>query len=571
MSHDLIIRNGNIVDGLGRAPVIGDIAIEGNRIVAIGSVSGKGKRELDAGGLVVTPGFVDLHTHFDAQVGWDPQLTPASWHGVTTALMGNCGVTFAPVRDADKETLAIMMESVEDIPRHAIMTGLSWNWNSYGEYLDSIEKLSPAINLAGMVGHAAARFYVMGERAVDENPPGSEIDARAALIGDSVREGAVGFSTNRLRAHVMPDGRPIPGTFATDEELVKISAAVGREGGILQSVIEGGAKLEAELQLIKKQLTAARTRLLFSAPWEPGKDGKSAYQPAINDMQSHGLDVMGTTQPRAAAFLSGLKSNVLYGMRHKGQAWRDLRDLDFEGRLAAIRDSNMRARLIEEAKVMEGAQSIGQTMTSSRFSIPPAASFWMGDEERPNYTGGSEMSLETLSAQANEHPAETWIRLMVESNGQGLFMVRFVNQDLEVLPDFMRSDWIVPGVGDAGAHVSVIMDSGWTSFLLSYWHRDRSEFTLEEAVHYLTAKQARVIGLNDRGSLEVGKYADINVIDIDRLSEKQPMRVHDFPGGAPRFIQRAIGYRATVVNGKVILENDELTGVVGGSVLRNSV
>ena len=571
MSHDLIIRNGNIVDGLGRAPVIGDIAIEGNRIVAIGSVSGKGKRELDAGGLVVTPGFVDLHTHFDAQVGWDPQLTPASWHGVTTALMGNCGVTFAPVRDADKETLAIMMESVEDIPRHAIMTGLSWNWNSYGEYLDSIEKLSPAINLAGMVGHAAARFYVMGERAVDENPTGSEIDAMASLIGDSVREGAVGFSTNRLRAHVMPDGRPIPGTFATDEELVKISAAVGREGGILQSVIEGGAKLEAELQLIKKQLTAARTRLLFSAPWEPGKDGKSAYQPAINDMQSHGLDVMGTTQPRAAAFLSGLKSNVLYGMRHKGQAWRDLRDLDFEGRLAAIRDSNMRARLIEEAKVMEGAQSIGQTMTSSRFSIPPAASFWMGDEDRPNYTGGSEMSLETLSAQANEHPAETWIRLMVESNGQGLFMVRFVNQDLEVLPDFMRSDWIVPGVGDAGAHVSVIMDSGWTSFLLSYWHRDRSEFTLEEAVHYLTAKQARVIGLNDRGSLEVGKYADINVIDIDRLSEKQPMRVHDFPGGAPRFIQRAIGYRATVVIGKVILENDELTGVVGGSVLRNSV
>ena len=571
MSHDLIIRNGNIVDGLGRTPVIGDIAIEENRIVAIGSVSGKGKRELDAGGLVVTPGFVDLHTHFDAQVGWDPQLTPASWHGVTTALMGNCGVTFAPVRDADKETLAIMMESVEDIPRHAIMTGLSWNWNSYGEYLDSIEKLSPAINLAGMVGHAAARFYVMGERAVDENPTGSEIDAMASLIGDSVREGAVGFSTNRLRAHVMPDGRPIPGTFATDEELVKISAAVGREGGILQSVIEGGAKLEAELQLIKKQLTAARTRLLFSAPWEPGKDGKSAYQPAINDMQSHGLDVMGTTQPRAAAFLSGLKSNVLYGMRHKGQAWRDLRDLDFEGRLAAIRDSNMRARLIEEAKVMEGAQSIGQTMTSSRFSIPPAASFWMGDEDRPNYTGGSEMSLETLSAQANEHPAETWIRLMVESNGQGLFMVRFVNQDLEVLPDFMRSDWIVPGVGDAGAHVSVIMDSGWTSFLLSYWHRDRSEFTLEEAVHYLTAKQARVIGLNDRGSLEVGKYADINVIDIDRLSEKQPMRVHDFPGGAPRFIQRAIGYRATVVNGKVILENDELTGVVGGSVLRNSV
>ena len=570
MSYDLVIRNGNIVDGLGTSAVVSDIAIDQDRIVAIGNITEKGKREIDAAEYVVTPGFVDLHTHFDAQVGWDPFLTPASWHGVTTALMGNCGVTFAPVRDADKETLAEMMESVEDIPRHAIMTGLAWDWNSYGEYLDSIERSNPAINLAGMVGHAAARFYVMGQRAVDEKPTVAEIDAIATLIGDSVREGAIGFSTNRLRAHVMPDGRPIPGTFASDEELVAISTAVGREGGILQSVIEGGVKLDSELQLIKKQITASRTRLLFSAPWEPGADGKSAYQPAISDMQSSGLDVVGTTQPRAAAFLSGLKSNVLFGMRLKGPTWRDLRGMDFEDRLAAVRDSSVRSRLVEEAKSMEGADSIGQTMTSSRFSIPPAASFWMGVEDRPNYTGGPESSLAALAAQAHEHPAETWLRLMLESDGEGLFMVRFVNQDLEVLPDFIRSDWIVPGVGDAGAHVSVIMDSGWTSFLLSYWHRDRAEFSLEEAVHYLTAKQARVIGLKDRGSLEVGNFADINVIDISRLAERQPMRVHDFPGGAPRFIQRAIGYKTTLVNGKIILEDDELTGVTAGSVLRNS-
>jgi len=569
MSYDLIIRNGKVVDGLGNQPVLADLAVDGDQIAEIGDISAKGKQEIDANGNVVTPGFVDLHTHFDAQVGWDPALTPASWHGVTTALMGNCGVTFAPVRDRDKETLAVMMESVEDIPRHAITTGLPWNWNSYGEYLSTIENLNPAINLAGLVGHSAARFYVMGERAIDENPTNSEIEEIASLIGVSVKEGAVGFSTNRLRAHVMPDGRPIPGTFATEEELIAISTAVGREGGILQSVIEGGEKLTKELALIKKQLKAAQTRLLFSAPWEPGENGASAYQGAIDDMKASGLDVVGTTQPRAAAFLSGLQSNVLFSMRAKGEAWRELRQKDPKERLALIRDPLYRTRLLDEAQQMEPAESIGQTMMSSRFFIPPKSSFWMGTDSRPNYTGGREASLDTLADQAGEHPAATWLRLMDESDGKGLFMLRFVNQNLEVLPDFMRSDWVVPGVGDAGAHVSVIMDAGWTSFLLSYWHRDRGEFSLEQAVHYLTAKQARVIGLHDRGSLEVGKRADINIIDIDRLAEKQPTRVHDFPGGAPRFIQRATGYLATLVNGQVILENDELSGSAGGIVLRN--
>ena len=569
MSYDLVIRNGNIVDGLGNKPKLADLAVDGDQIAEIGNISVKGKREIDANGDVVTPGFVDLHTHFDAQVGWDSSLTPASWHGVTTALMGNCGVTFAPVRDSDKETLAVMMESVEDIPRHAIMTGLPWNWNSYGQYLDAIEKLDPAINLAGLVGHSAARFYVMGERAIDEKPTTKEIEEIASLIGSSVKQGAVGFSTNRLRAHVMPDGRPIPGTFATEEELVAISTAVGNEGGILQSVIEGGDKLAEELALIKKQLQASRTRLLFSAPWEPGENGASAYQGAIDDMKASGLDVVGTTQPRAAAFLSGLQSNFLFSMRAKGPSWRELRQKDPAERLELIRDSIFKERLIEEAKLMEPANSIGQTLMSSRFFIPPKSSYWMGVDSRPNYTGGKETSLATLAEQAGEHPVETWLRLMDESNGGGLFMLRFVNQDLEALPDFMRSDWIVPGVGDAGAHVSMIMDAGWTSFLLSYWHRDRGEFSLEQAVHYLTAKQARVIGLKDRGSLEVGKQADINLIDIGRLAEHQPTRVNDFPGGAPRFIQRATGYLATIVNGQVILENDELTGSTGGRVLRD--
>jgi len=489
---------------------------------------------------------------------------------VTTVLMGNCGVTFAPVRSGDKELLAEMMESVEDIPRQAILSGLPWDWNSYGEYLDSIEKMKPAINMTGLVGHAAVRIYVMGERAVDEQPTADEIQQIADLVGQSVKEGAAGFSANRIEAHRLPDGRCMPGTFATDEELVAISRSVGTHGGMLQSVINSDKRrLPGEMNLMRKQLEAAGTRMLFSAPWETGENGDSAYQPDIEDMQNAGLNIWGTTQPRPAAFLSGLKTNILFGVRLKGATWRELRGLAVEARLAAIQDGDFRNRLIEEAKGMEPSDSIFQTLGSSDFSIPPARSFWMGGDDQPHYPAGEEMSLGGLAREAGEHPGKTWLRLMLESDGEGLFHVRFVNQDMSVLPGYMRANWIVPGVGDAGAHVSMISDVGWASFVLSYWHRERGEFSLEEAIHMLTAKQARVLGFKDRGILQVGLKADINVIDIDRVAERQPKRVYDFPGGAPRLVQRAVGYRNTVVNGQVILENDELTGERSGRVLRN--
>ncbi len=571
MKHDLVIRNGQIVDGTGSPSYEGDVAVQGDTITALGKVPEQGVREIDAAGAAVTPGFVDLHTHLDAQVGWDPSLTPACWHGVTTVLMGNCGAAFAPVRSEHKELLAGLMESVEDIPRQAILSGLPWDWSSYGEYLDSIEKFKPAINMTGLVGHATARFYVMGERAVDEQPTADEIQQMADLVGQSVKEGAAGFSVNRIEAHRLADGRCMPGTFATDEEVVAISRSAGAHGGMLQSVINSGeSRLAGEMNLMRKQLEAAGTRLLFSAPWETGENGKSAYQPAIDDMKKSGLKIWGTTQPRPAAFLSGLKTNILFGVRLKdGVTWRALRGLPVEERLAAIQDSDFRNRLIEEAKRMEPSDSIFQTLGSSGFSLPPARSFWMGVDDQPHYPAGEEMSLGGLAREAGEHPGETWLRLMLESEGEGLFHVRFVNQDMSVLPDFLRADWIVPGVGDAGAHISMISDVGWASFVLSYWHRERGEFSLEEAIHMLTAKQARVLDFKDRGILQVGLKADINVIDIDRVAERQPKRVYDFPQNAPRLLQRAVGYRNTVVNGQVILENDELTGERSGRVLRN--
>ena len=571
MTHGLVIRNGQIVDGTGNPSYKGDVAVDGDTITALGTVTKKGAREIEADGAAVTPGFVDLHTHLDAQIGWDPSLTPACWHGVTTVLMGNCGVTFAPVRGGDKEFLAEMMESVEDIPREAILSGLPWDWNTYGEYLDSIEKMNPAINMVGLVGHAAARFYVMGERAVDEQPTDDEVQQIAHLIGESVKEGAAGFSTNRIEAHRLPDGRCMPGTFASDEELVAISKATGAHGGMLQSVINSGKdQLPGEMNLMRKQLEAAGTRFLFSAPWEVGENGMSAYQPAIEDMQKSGLNIYGTTQPRPAAFLSGLKTLILFGVRMKDAVnWRSLRNLPVEERLAAIQDIDFRNKLIEEAKRMEPADSIFQTLGAPGFSIPPARSFWMGNGEQPEYPTGEDNSLGGLARAAGEHPGETWLRLMLESEGEGLFHVRFVNQDMSVLPDYMRADWVVPGVGDAGAHISMISDVGWASFLLSYWHRERGEYSLEEAIHMLTAKQAKVLDLKDRGTLQVGLKADINVIDINRVGEKHAQRVYDFPHGAPRLLQRAAGYRNTIVNGRVILENDELTGERGGRVLRN--
>ena len=516
MAHDLVIRGGSIVDGTGSAPHDGDIAVDAGVITEVGTVADPGHREIDAQGHVVTPGFVDLHTHFDAQAGWDPLLTPVSWHGVTTALFGNCGVTFAPCKPADREFLAGMMETVEDIPRNAILTGLPWDWESYGEYLDSIEKLGPAINITGLVGHCASRFYVMGERAVEEHPTEDEIGEIAALVGRSVAEGAIGFSTNRLPGHVLPDGRSIPGTFAKEAELVAISEAVGKAGGILQSVLNYG-KLDDEMDMLTKQGRAAGTRLLFSAPYNPGADGEgSCYDDAIAAMRGEGLDVSGLTLPRSGGFLSGLSTDMLFPT----PAWAEIRKLDLRGRLEAIRDEDTRRTLIDEAKA------------TPRLEQGAMTTFWLGDGDRPEYTRGAEESLYGMAKAADVHPVEVWLDKMLETDGQALFHVRFFNQDLERLPSFLKADWVLPGIGDAGAHVSQIMDSGWTSFLLSHWVRDTGLFTIEEAVHRMTSASARVLGFDDRGTLAQGMKADINVIDLDRVAERQPKLVHDFPGGA---------------------------------------
>ena len=549
--HDLVIRNGLVVDGTGAEPVRADIAIDGDAITTIGEVADKGTREIDADGHIVTPGFVDMHTHLDAQIGWDPLLTPVSWHGVTTALLGNCGVTFAPCRPDGREFLAGMMETVEDIPRDAIMTGLSWNWEHFGEYLDELENLDPAINVAGMIGHCALRYYVMGERGVDGQPTGAEKREMAEIVRKAVADGAVGFSTSRFLGHYIPDGRHVPGTHAEHDELETIARVVGEQGALMQNVANFGGNFDGEMELIRKE--AGKARVLFSHGAGRSTSYGDKVEKIIMDMREQGLDVNAIAIPRSSGFVTGLQAYLPW----RGGAWSELFDMDFDARLAAIREPGFAGRLVA------GAREKGPLISADMI-------YYLGDGDKPNYVGGPEESLQAVADRRGEHPAETFIRISIETQGRALFTLRFFNQNMDALARAISSEFCLPGLGDAGAHVSQIMDSGWATFVMAHWHRDTGLFSLPEAVRRLTAAPARIIGLKDRGTLEVGKKADINVIKLDALSELMPEIVHDFPGDAPRFIQRAKGYRATLCNGQIILENDELTGARSGSVLRHA-
>ena len=545
MAYDIVIRSGELVDGTGSAPIQGDLAIDDDTIAAVGKVEGGGKREIDAKGLAVTPGFVDLHTHLDAQIGWDPEMTPVSWHGVTTALLGNCGVTFAPCKPKDVELLAAMMETVEDIPKNAILTGLPWDWEHYGGYLDAIERLNPALNVAGMVGHCAVRFYVMGERAVEEQATAEERAEMADVVAKSIDGGAVGFSTNRYPPHKLPDGRSIPGTFADPVELVDIAKAVGPRNGLMQAV---GANFE----VLKAMAETTRGRILFSYGTGPQEGSGKAQAEHLAKLCQHG-DLTAITQVRGSGFMFGLQS----ALPVQGETWDALRKMKLPERLAAIRDADTRAKLVAEGK-------------AAKARLPLANVFYLGDGESPNYTAPVDANLEAQAAAAGEHWVETFLRLSDETDGKGLFNLRMFNQSLKELGDLFKSEHIFPSLGDAGAHVSQIMDAGWPSFVLSHWVREAGLYSLEEGVRRLTSGPARVLGLNDRGALRPGLKADVNVFDPAQVRERQPELVHDFPGGAPRYIQKSMGYKATIVNGALTLENGEHTGERAGQVLRHA-
>ncbi|MDP6862545.1 MAG: amidohydrolase family protein [Acidimicrobiales bacterium] len=567
---DIVIRGGEVIDGTGAVARKADVAIKADRIVTVGEVEGQGAREIDATGKIVTPGFVDIHTHLDAQLAWDPIGSSSCWHGVTSVVMGNCGVTFAPVKTEDISHLAEMMESVEDIPREAILQGLPWDWRTYGEYLSFLDGIPKGLNVGGMVGHVAVRWNVMGEESLDEEPASAEQVAKMCdLVDEAIGAGALGFSTSRTLLHRTPDGRPIPGTFADDDELFAFADVLGRHGrGVFESAPRfekagadwAGLKHEIRTlgEITRRSGRPSTFGLVYNAVRPDMSDVALAEVAAEN---SNGAELRPQTTCRPIGVVLGIQHRTPWA--RAGATWKSMQDMNLSERLALIRHPESREKLVEEANNPEQIHGGGSAMVD-------LSRLYLLDAEDPDYRVGPDGTLEAKAARAGVTPVEYFLAETDRSNGSVMLSLPILNQDYEAIETMMEDEAIVMGLADAGAHVGQIMDSSQPTYFLSHWVRDTEFFTLEEGVRRITSDTADLFGLTDRGRIAEGAYADINVIDFDRLSLSGPEYVHDFPGGAGRYIQRGTGYDATIVNGKVFMEDGQHTGELAGVTLRST-
>ena len=559
MAHDLIIRGGAVLDGTGAEATSADVAVDGDRISAVGDLTGvEATREIDASGLTVSPGFVDLHTHFDAQIGWDPFMTSSSWHGVTTTLIGNCGMSFAPVDRGSEAYLAEMMESVEDIPRDAILDGIPWDWTTHPQYLDSVQRLNPALNVVGLVGHCAVRYQVMGERSLEEGeqPTVAELDRMRDIVAESIAGGAVGYSTSRILVHTVPDGRKVPGTYATNDEHLALADGMNDAGGgVFQAVLDFETRAGNEFLLLRAMAERAGDVLFTVGPGNDEAVGLGAvdlWEGFLTDTRAEAGRVTGYTMSRPTGSLMGLAQVPPV----KGGRWREVMTLPtLEERLVALRDDATRAALVEEGR-------------QKGLIYDPRHIHPLGQGDHPEYDVEGGASVADLAEAAGVDPIELVIDRLLESDGRELFNLWFYHRNRDAIGPLLAIDGVYPGAGDTGAHAGQICDSDVATHFLAYWSRDRGLLPLPEAVHRLTGKAAATIGLVDRGILEVGAFADVNVFDPAGLKFGYTTYVHDFPGGAGRLCVRAEGYAATLVNGQVVTEQGEHTGARPGKVLR---
>ena len=570
---DTVIRGGTVVDGTGAPAFIGDVAVQDGRIAAVGKVEGRAKRTINAEGRLVAPGWVDIHTHYDGQATWDTTLSPSSLHGVTTTIFGNCGVGFAPVHPDRHEWLVQLMEGVEDIPGTALTEGITWEWESFPEYLDALERRTYTMDIGACMAHGALRGYVMGDRgANNEAATPEDIAEMARLVAQAQEAGAFGLSTSRTTVHRARDGKPVPGTYAAMDELTALAETLVRSGhGLLEVVPAGiaGEDIEAtpgELSWMIKVATEVGcpvTFLLLQVNGAPDlwKDGLAACE----KVRSAGGRLKAQVSPRTLGMIVGLRSP--YHPFVNAPTWAKLSSLTHEQRVQQLqRDPELRRRLASEG---------GSSLMGTTGGIGAWSRSYVFEDAGESYEPPAEKSIAALAERAGRDPREVALDEMLEGDGEGFLIghaLNYSNGDLSAAYEMLRHQDTVAAGSDGGAHVRLICDASIPSFLLTHWARDRSRgprLPLEFAVKKQTADTADLYSLSDRGRLVEGLRADINVIDHDNLKLQPPQWVNDLPGGASRMIQGVDGYDLTMVAGVATREGGADTGARPGRLMRS--
>jgi N-acyl-D-aspartate/D-glutamate deacylase len=566
-SLDLLIRGGTIVDGSGAARYRGDIGVRGGRIVEIGRIRSAAARTIDADGLIVSPGFIDGHTHMDAQVAWDRIGSCSCWHGVTTVIMGNCGFALAPCRPADREWFARCLTAVEDIPTEAMLAGIDWTWETFPEYLANVDRLPKAINYGAYLGHSALRMYVMGKRALTEKATEDDLTRMVAAVKEAVRAGAMGFSSSRATTHVTPDDTPVASRIADWSELDRLVGALADlNAGVFQigPDISGGEAQRRFLTRLKQLGVESGRPIMFGvlSSRQGDKPNPWTYQlDYLDECAAAGARMWGQSTTRSINAIFSLKSYLPFDVL---PAWRELRGLPLAEQKRRLADPAARGRLVAAEANMKPRDNV--------FQGGGAATT---DPRKPDYDNlyamkgvdWNDPTVAQLSGQRGKHPVEVMIDLVLENDDQ-VFVQPLVNEDPEHVLGMLRHPRTLATFSDSGAHVCQEMGSSLQTHLLSYWVRARQAFTLEEAVRKLTFDNASAWDLNDRGLVRAGYAADLVVFDEARVRPAMPSVESDLPGGARRLVQKAEGIAAVVVNGQVTLEQGRATGAVSGKLLR---
>ena len=565
--YDLIIENGLIYDGKGNKPFKADIAIRDKKIAKIGLIKEDSKQRIDADGKIVTPGFVDIHTHYDGQATWDPYLRPSTYHGVTTVVMGNCGVGFSPCKPDQRDWLIGLMEGVEDIPGTALHEGIDWEWESFPEYLDALEKKPFAIDVGTQIPHGAVRAYVMGERGINhEIATPEEIGEMKKIVQEAIKAGAYGFSTSRTEKHNDVNGNLTPSITADKDELVEIAKSLGEiNQGVLQGISDF-YDFDSEFDIFKTMSKESGRPISITVEQQDARpEWWLQLLDGIEEAQNEGVNMYGQVPPRATGILMGLTATLNPFRFHP--SYMEIADLPLEERVKIMNTSEFREKLMKEQGV-----SINPLVDEIVNSF--GKMFKLG--EPANYEPDPKDSFESLAETSNMTAAEIAYQAMLEKDGRALIYHPLFNYqpgDLSLVEKMLKHPYTISGLGDAGAHCGAISDASFPTTLVQHWSRDRNrgeKLPLEIVIKMQTSETANLLGINDRGVIEEGFKADINIIDYEGLTLHEPEIVNDLPAGGRRLVQKASGYDYTIVSGEVAFIKGEATGALNGRLIRNS-